>query len=99
MYGEGISREGGVIDLAVTKEILEKSGTWFSYRGERIGQGRENPKQFLKENKDTMTKLEAELRKELGLTKLAVFYPPPLPPHQKHAATAVHRKAAQAAAN
>jgi recombination protein RecA len=97
MYGEGISREGDVIDLAVTKEILEKSGTWFSYKGERIGQGRENAKQFLKENKDTMTKLEAELRKVLGLTKLAVVEPPALAPEQKHAATVVHSKAAQSA--
>jgi recombination protein RecA len=97
MYGEGISREGDVIDLAVAKEILEKSGTWFSYKGERIGQGRENAKQFLKENKDTMTRLEAELRKELGLTKLAVVEPPALAPEQKHAVTVVHSKAAQSA--
>jgi recombination protein RecA len=97
MYGEGISREGDVIDLAVTKDIVEKSGTWFSYKGERIGQGRENAKQFLKENKDMMVRLEAELRKELGLAKLAVVEPPALAPEQKQAATVVHSKAAQSA--
>ena len=67
LYGEGISREGDLIDLAVNHGLLEKSGAWFSYKGERIGQGRENARQFLKENKDTMAKLEAEVRKELGL--------------------------------
>src|ERR1700716_654770 len=61
MYGEGISREGDMLDLGVTKEIVEKSGAWFSYKGERIGQGRENVKQFLKDNKDITAKLEAEL--------------------------------------
>src|SRR5881398_3016142 len=68
MYGEGISREGDLIDLAVTQNILEKSGAWFSYKGERIGQGRENARAFLKENKDVLAKLEAEVRKTLGLT-------------------------------
>jgi len=68
MYGEGISREGDLLDLAVLHNILEKSGAWFSYKGERIGQGRENARQFLKENKDTLAKLEAEVRKQLGLT-------------------------------
>jgi recombination protein RecA len=68
LYGEGISREGDLIDLAVEHGILEKSGAWFSYKSERIGQGRENARQFLKDNKDTTTKLEAEVRKALGLT-------------------------------
>src|SRR5438067_4541069 len=67
MYGEGISREGDMLDLGVLHNIVEKSGTWFSYRGERIGQGRENAKQFLKENKDIASKLEAEVRKTIGL--------------------------------
>src|SRR5712692_4740459 len=66
IYGEGISREGDLIDLSVTHNILEKSGSWFSYKGERIGQGRENARAFLKENKDTMAKLDAEVRKALG---------------------------------
>jgi len=68
LYGEGISREGDLLDLAVNNNILEKSGSWFSYKGERIGQGRENARQFLKDNKDTMAKLDAEVRKALGLT-------------------------------
>jgi recombination protein RecA len=67
LYGEGISREGDLLDLAVNNNILEKSGSWFSYKGERIGQGRENARQFLKDNKDTLAKLEIEVRKTLGL--------------------------------
>jgi recombination protein RecA len=67
LYGEGISREGDLLDLAVNQNIVEKSGSWFSYKGERIGQGRENARAFLKENKDTMGKLETEIRKALGL--------------------------------
>jgi recombination protein RecA len=71
MYGEGISREGDLIDLAVNANLLEKSGSWFSYKGERIGQGRENAKAFLKENKDITAKIEAEVRKALGLMSAA----------------------------
>jgi recombination protein RecA len=71
LYGEGISREGDLIDLAVAQNILEKSGSWFSYKGERIGQGRENARSFLKENKDTMAKLDAEVRKALGMVPAA----------------------------
>jgi len=67
MYGEGISREGDLLDVAVNHGLLEKSGAWFSYKGERIGQGRENARQFLKENKETLAKLDAEVRKTLGL--------------------------------
>jgi recombination protein RecA len=67
MYGEGISREGDVLDLAVIHNVVEKSGAWFSYKGERIGQGRENSKQFLKENKDIALKIETEVRRALGL--------------------------------
>jgi recombination protein RecA len=67
MYGEGISREGDLIDLAVTHDIVEKSGSWFSYKGERIGQGRENVRQFLKDNRDIARKIEDELRKKLGM--------------------------------
>jgi len=71
MYGEGISREGDLIDLAVNANLLEKSGAWFSYKGERIGQGRENAKQFLKDNKDIAAKLEADVRKALGVVSAA----------------------------
>ena len=68
LYGEGISREGDLLDLAVNNNLLEKSGAWYSYKGERIGQGRENARQFLKDNVETFAKLEAEVRKHLGLT-------------------------------
>ncbi len=77
LYGEGISREGDLLDIAVNNNILEKSGSWFSYKGERIGQGRENARQFLKDNKDTMAKLDAEVRKALGLTGTPASAQPP----------------------
>jgi len=69
VYGEGISREGDLIDLGVANSIVEKSGSWLSYKGDRIGQGRENAKQFLKENLDMRNSIELELRKALGLIK------------------------------
>ena len=71
IYGEGISHEGDLIDLAVNMNLVEKSGSWFSYKSDRIGQGRENAKHFLKENTDIREKLEAEVRKALGLTSIA----------------------------
>jgi recombination protein RecA len=67
VYGEGISREGDLIDLGVDKGVVEKSGTWFSFGGERMGQGRENARSFLKENKDIRDKLENALRKKLEI--------------------------------
>ncbi|HYV76277.1 MAG TPA: recombinase RecA [Candidatus Binatia bacterium] len=67
VYGEGISREGDLIDLAVNLNLVEKSGAWFSYKSDRIGQGRENAKQFLRDNTDIREKLEVEVRKALGL--------------------------------
>jgi recombination protein RecA len=91
MYGEGISREGDMIDLGVDKNLVEKSGAWYSYKGERIGQGRENAKQFLKENKDIAAKIETELRKEIGLKSL-VPEPPTPTAEQKQAAAAAHSK-------
>jgi len=72
IYGEGVSREGDLVDLGVAKGLLEKSGTWISYKNERLGQGRDNARQFLKENKDIRAKIEHDLRKLLGLpTNLA----------------------------
>ncbi len=67
LYGEGISREGDVLDLAVTHNIVEKSGAWYSYAGERIGQGRENARSFLKENREVFAKIDGELRKKLNI--------------------------------
>jgi hypothetical protein len=69
IYGEGISREGDLLDLGVAHNVLEKSGSWFSYKGERIGQGRESARQFLKDNADVRQKLDTELRKLLGLIR------------------------------
>jgi len=67
MYGEGISREGDLVDQGVERNIIEKSGTWFSYGGERLGQGRENAKAFLKQNTEMAADIEAKLRKAMGL--------------------------------
>jgi recombination protein RecA len=71
MYGEGISREGDLLDLAVERRIIEKSGTWFAYGGERLGQGRENAKTFLRENPEVFQKIDERVRKELGLSREA----------------------------
>jgi recombination protein RecA len=75
LYGEGISREGDLLDLAVNHNLLEKSGAWFSYKNERIGQGRENARAFLKENRDMLAKVEADVRKQLGLAPAAAQVP------------------------
>ncbi|HSF17267.1 MAG TPA: recombinase RecA [Vicinamibacteria bacterium] len=69
LYGKGISREGDLLDLGVASNIVEKSGAWYSYDSERIGQGRENARTFLIEHPDTAAKIEAQLRKDLGLSK------------------------------
>src|SRR5476649_2174102 len=67
VYGEGISREGDLIDQAVNLNLVEKSGSWFSYKGERIGQGRENVRNCLKENRDIFGRMDVELRKKMGI--------------------------------
>jgi len=69
IYGEGVSKEGDLLDLGVAQNIIEKSGSWFSYKGDRIGQGRENARTFLKENHDIRQNIDTELRKQLGLIK------------------------------
>src|SRR5437660_1529095 len=71
MYGEGISKTGDLLDLAVDKRIVEKSGAWFAYGGERLGQGRENAKQFLKDNPDVHKTIEDRVRRELGMSREA----------------------------
>jgi recombination protein RecA len=87
VYGEGISREGDLIDLGVEKGVLEKSGTWISFGGERMGQGRENARIFLKENKDIRDKLENTLRKKLEI---------PMPGHSNAAPPGTNGHAAPA---
>jgi len=67
MYGEGISREGDLLDLASNNRVVEKSGAWFSYKGERLGQGRENAKQTLKENPEVLRRVEIDVKRALGL--------------------------------
>ena len=69
IYGEGVSKEGDLLDLGVAQNLVEKSGSWFSFKGERIGQGRENARQFLKDNADIRQTIDTELRKLLGLIK------------------------------
>jgi recombination protein RecA len=67
MYGEGVSKVGELIDLGVKASVVEKSGSWFSYDSQRIGQGRENAKQFLKDNPDVANKIEAAVRQNSGI--------------------------------
>jgi recombination protein RecA len=69
LYGKGVSKEGDLLDLAVDNNIVDKSGAWYSYQGERIGQGRENVRQFLIQNPDLAEKIEKKVRQELGLVK------------------------------
>ncbi len=69
MYGEGISREGDLLDLAVERKIVDKSGTWFAFNGDRLGQGRENVKQFLKDNPAVFKTIEEKVRRELGMPR------------------------------
>jgi recombination protein RecA len=67
IFGEGISREGDVLDLAAENGIIEKSGAWYSFKGDRLGQGRDNSRVFLKENPDIMAQIESEVRAKLGI--------------------------------
>ncbi|MDH4065514.1 MAG: recombinase RecA [Acidobacteriota bacterium] len=69
VYGEGVSREGDLLDLAVERKIVEKSGAWFAYGGERLGQGRENVKAFLKEHPDIRAAIDEKVRRELGMVR------------------------------
>ncbi len=96
LYGEGISREGDVLDQAVLHNIVEKSGAWYSFSGERIGQGRENVRQFFKDNKDTFARVELALRQKLGITpKSDVPDVPPIPVNGAVAAQEVVKTAAR----
>jgi len=73
MYGEGVSKLGELIDLGVKANVVEKSGAWFSYDSQRIGQGRENAKQFLKDNPDIAARIEAAVRQNAGLIAEAIM--------------------------
>ncbi len=84
MYGEGISKEGDLIDVGVERNLLEKSGSWISFAGERIGQGRENARQFLRDNADIRRKIDIEVRKAMNL---------PLPPEAQAAESATAARA------
>jgi len=78
LYNEGISREGEILDLAIERNLVQKSGTWFSFGEERIGQGRENARLWLKEHPDAQAELEAKVRLALGLTKAGEALPEPV---------------------
>jgi len=88
MYGEGISKEGDLLDLATNNRVVEKSGAWFSYKGERLGQGRENAKQTMKDNPETRRKIETDVKKALGLPVREEV----AAPEQKKAAAATEKK-------
>ena len=89
LYGEGISREGDTLDLAVLHNIVDKSGAWYSFQGERIGQGRENVRSFLKENREVFGRIDAELRKKLGIGAAAAAPVPAVPDDGVEQAAAV----------
>ena len=80
LYGEGISKEGDLLDLGAANNVIEKSGSWFSYKGDRIGQGRENARQFLKDNPDIRARIDSELREALGMAKKAEQAEPAVTP-------------------
>ena len=71
LYGQGTSREGDLLDTGVTRNLIEKSGSWFSYKGQRIGQGRDSARQFLIDNPEVRGKIDAEIRSVLGLLATA----------------------------
>jgi recombination protein RecA len=73
LYGQGVSREGEIIDLGVEAKIVEKSGAWYSYGGERIGQGRDNCREYLRENPDLARDIENKVREALGVTPMGAI--------------------------
>ena len=77
LYGEGISKIGEIIDLGVQAEIIDKSGAWYSYKDEKIGQGRENTKQFLKDNPEMLNEIESRIRSNSDTVEELMIDPPP----------------------
>src|SRR6202795_2919142 len=93
MYGEGISREGDLLDLAANNRVVEKSGAWFSYKGERLGQGRENAKQTLKDQPEVLKRIENDVRRALGMPVYGeVAAAPPVEQKKAAAAAAADKK-------
>ena len=92
MYGEGISREGDLLDLASNNRVVEKSGAWFSYKGDRLGQGRENAKQTLKDHPELVRRIENEVKKALGMPVKEEPAATETPAEQKKAAAAGEKK-------
>ncbi len=76
MYGEGVSRTGELLDLGIKAGVVEKSGSWFSYSSQRVGQGRENAKQFLRDHPDIADAIEAKVREQGGVVANAMMVPP-----------------------
>ncbi|MDP2200256.1 MAG: DNA recombination/repair protein RecA, partial [Sulfurimicrobium sp.] len=76
LYGEGISREGEIIDMGVDHKFVEKSGAWYSYKGEKIGQGKDNAREFLREHKDIASEIEAKVREAVGVSGLPTVVDP-----------------------
>jgi len=76
LYGEGISREGEIVELGVANKIVEKSGAWYSYKGEKIGQGKDNSREYLKEHKDIAAEIEAKVRAAVGVSGLPATVDP-----------------------
>ena len=83
IFGEGISKEGDVLDLAVNNGIVERSGTWYSYKGDRLGQGRENVRLALKDNAEMLAKIEGEVREKFGVKKPEKPAPAEKPPEKE----------------
>jgi recombination protein RecA len=97
LYGEGISKEGDLIDLGVEEKVIEKSGAWYAYEGERMGQGRENARQFLKDNTDIRTKIEIKMRKALNLPTIEMPAEAPAKPEKPADVLPMPEKKAQKA--
>ncbi|HYH49587.1 MAG TPA: DNA recombination/repair protein RecA, partial [Acidimicrobiia bacterium] len=71
LYGEGISREGEIVELGVQNKIIDKSGAWYAYKGDKIGQGKDNAREFLKEHRDVAMEIEAKIRAAVGVSNPA----------------------------
>jgi len=71
LYGEGVSREGEIIELGVANKFIDKSGAWYAYQGEKIGQGKDNAREFLREHPDMAQEIEAQIREKLGVKPAA----------------------------